>query len=125
MGLFFGIILSRFVLSLHTPPSDHDTTQRLVKFAHACLAQGHTIDAIFLYQQGVYHASNHFDLPTDELQIPMLWQQLADQKINLMLCVTAAEKRGLDIKHTNVFNVAGLAEFAMLASDADKWIQFK
>ncbi len=42
-----------------------------------------------------------------------------------MLCVTAAEKRGLDIKHTNVFNVAGLAEFAMLASDADKWIQFK
>ena len=42
-----------------------------------------------------------------------------------MLCVTAAQKRGLDIKNTGVFKVAGLAEFAMLASDADKWVQFK
>ncbi|MEL0648503.1 sulfurtransferase complex subunit TusD [Pseudoalteromonas agarivorans] len=117
--------MPRFVLSLHTPPSDHDTTQRLVSFAQACLAQGHTIDAIFLYQQGIYHASNNLDLPSDELQITQLWQQLADQNINLMLCVTAAEKRGLDIKNTSVFTVAGLAEFAMLASDADKWVQFK
>ncbi|GAB0109358.1 MULTISPECIES: sulfurtransferase complex subunit TusD [Pseudoalteromonas] len=115
--------MARFVLSLHTPPSDHDTTQRIVKFANACLAQGHTIDAIFLYQQGIYHASTHFDLSSDELQISALWQQLADQ--NLMLCVTAAQKRGLDIKNTGVFKVAGLAEFAMLASDADKWVQFK
>ena len=42
-----------------------------------------------------------------------------------MLCVTAAEKRGLDMQNTGVFAVAGLAEFAMLASEADKWIQFK
>lgn len=117
--------MARFVLSLHTPPSDHDTAQRIVKFANACLAQGHTIDAIFLYQQGIYHASTHFDLSSDELQISALWQQLADQKLNLMLCVTAAQKRGLDIKNTGVFKVAGLAEFAMLASDADKWVQFK
>jgi tRNA 2-thiouridine synthesizing protein D len=117
--------LPRFVLSLHTPPSDQDTTQRLVKFTQACLAQGHSIDAIFLYQQGVYHASSYFDLASDELQTPVLWQQLAAQNINLMLCVTAAEKRGLDIKNTGVFNVAGLAEFAMLASNADKWVQFK
>ncbi|WP_273049423.1 sulfurtransferase complex subunit TusD [Pseudoalteromonas sp.] len=117
--------MARFVFSLHTPPSDHDTTQRIVKFANSCLAQGHTIDAIFLYQQGIYHASNNFDLPSDELQITELWQQLADKDINLMLCVTAAEKRGLDIKNTGVFAVAGLAEFAMLASDADKWVQFK
>ncbi|WP_350609305.1 DsrE family protein, partial [Pseudoalteromonas sp. 41-MNA-CIBAN-0057] len=54
-----------------------------------------------------------------------LWQQLAEKNINLMLCVTAAEKRGLDIKNTGAFAIAGLAEFAMLASEADKWIQFK
>jgi len=117
--------LARFVLSLHTPPSDHDTTQRIVKFAHACLAQGHTIDAIFLYQDGIYHASTHFELASDELNLSSLWQQLADKNINLMLCVTAAEKRGSDMQYTGVFAVAGLAEFAMLASEADKWIQFK
>ncbi|EWS97592.1 MAG: sulfurtransferase complex subunit TusD [Pseudoalteromonas tetraodonis] len=117
--------MARFVLSLHTPPSDHDTTQRIVKFAHACLAQGHSIDAIFLYQDAIYHASTHFELASDELNLSSLWQQLADKNINLMLCVTAAEKRGLDMQNTGVFAVAGLAEFAMLASEADKWIQFK
>ncbi|WP_372761999.1 sulfurtransferase complex subunit TusD [Pseudoalteromonas sp.] len=117
--------MPRFVLSLHTPPSDHDTTQRLVNFAQACLAQGHSIEAIFLYQHGVYHASSDFALASDELQPAALWQQLADQNINLMLCVTAAEKRGVNISNTGVFNVAGLAEFAMLASSADKWVQFK
>jgi len=117
--------LARFVLSLHTPPSDHDTTQRIIKFANACVAQGHTVDAIFLYQNGVYHASEHFELASDELAIPMHWQQLADKGINLMLCITAAEKRGLNTSQTSVFSVAGLAEFAMIASDADKWIQFK
>ena len=117
--------MARFVLSLHCAPSDHDTTQRLVKFAHACLAQGHIIDAIFLYQQGVFHASEHLNLASDELAINALWQALHTKKINLMLCVTAAEKRGLDITKTGVFSIAGLAEFAMLASDADKWVQFK
>ncbi|BED89269.1 sulfurtransferase TusD [Pseudoalteromonas sp. MM1] len=117
--------MARFVLSLHTPPSDHDSTQRIIKFANACLAQGHTIDAIFLYQNGIYHASTYFELASDELQTPTYWQQLADKNVNLMLCITAAEKRGLDTSQTGVFTVAGLAEFAMLASEADKWIQFK
>lgn len=117
--------MARFVLSLHSAPSDHDTTQRLFKFATACLAQGHTIDAIFLYQHGVFHASEHINLATDELAISSLWHQLHQHNINLMLCVTAAEKRGLNLSSTGVFNVAGLAEFAMLASEADKWVQFK
>ncbi|MCQ8876857.1 sulfurtransferase complex subunit TusD [Pseudoalteromonas shioyasakiensis] len=117
--------MARFVLSLHSAPSDHDTTQRLYKFATACLQQGHSIDAIFLYQQGVYHASESINLATDELAINSLWQELHQHGINLILCVTAAEKRGLNIATPNVFTVAGLAEFAMLASEADKWVQFK
>lgn len=99
--------------------------QRLYKFATACLKQGHTIDAIFLYQQGIFHASEHINLATDELSLHSLWFNLHKQNIHLMLCVTAAEKRGLNLTTTSVFTVAGLAEFAMLASEADKWIQFK
>ena len=117
--------MAQFVLSLHTAPTDHDTTQRLIKFAQACLDSGHSIAAIFLYQAGVYHASNHLELASDELPINRLWQSLSEQEIPLMLCVTAAEKRGLDIDNTGVFTVAGLAEFAMLVSEADKWVQFK
>ena len=117
--------MARFVLSLHCAPSDHDTTQRLFKFATTCLEQGHSVDTIFLYQQGVYHASEDINLATDELAIASLWQTLHKRGIKLMLCITAAEKRGLNIAATNLFTVAGLAGFAMLASEADKWVQFK
>jgi tRNA 2-thiouridine synthesizing protein D len=117
--------LAQFVLSLHTAPTDHDCTQRLIKFTQACLDSGHTISAVFLYQAGVYHASQHLELASDELPVSRLWQDLNAKSIPLLLCVTAAEKRGLDIENTGVFTVAGLAEFAMLAADADKWVQFK
>ena len=117
--------MAKFVLSLHTAPTDHDTTQRLIKFSQACIESGHTISAVFLYQAGVFHASQHLELASDELPISRLWQGLHEQAIPLLLCVTAAEKRGLDINQTGVFTVAGVAGFAMLASDADKWVQFK
>ncbi|MBQ4832472.1 sulfurtransferase complex subunit TusD [Pseudoalteromonas sp. MMG010] len=117
--------MAQFVISMHSAPSDHDTTQRLAKFVNACINQGHTVNTIFLYQDAVFHASPTFELATDELNIPSLWQNIANLGINLTFCITAAQKRGLDIENTGVFNVAGLAEFAMLASDADKWVQFK
>lgn len=117
--------MAQFVLSLHTAPTDHDTVQRLVKFVHACSDKQHSIAAVFLYQAGVYHASNHLELSSDELNIKALWQSVSALNIPLLLCVTAAEKRGVDITNTSPFTVAGLAEFAMLASESDKWVQFK
>ncbi|MGO2012668.1 MAG: sulfurtransferase complex subunit TusD [Pseudoalteromonas sp.] len=117
--------MAKFVLSLHTAPTDHDTVQRLIKFINACVDKQHTIAAVFLYQAGVYHASNHLELASDELNVPALWQSVSALNIPLLLCVTAAEKRGVDITNTAPFTVAGLAEFAMLASESDKWVQFK
>ncbi|KAF7785675.1 tRNA 2-thiouridine synthesizing protein D [Pseudoalteromonas rubra] len=117
--------MSQYVLSLHSNVSDHDALQQLVRFAKALQAQDHQIKCIFLYQQAVLFASQHFSLASDELQPAQLWQSLHDAGIALKLCVTAAEKYGLDTSHCGPFEVAGLAEFAMLATKADKWVQFK
>ncbi|MBQ4852610.1 sulfurtransferase complex subunit TusD [Pseudoalteromonas sp. MMG012] len=117
--------MSKFVLSLHSSVSDHATLNNLSRFAHAALDDGHHIPCIFLYQDGVYHASQYVELASDELDIAAIWQALADRGITLMLCVTAAEKRGIDTTNTGIFKVAGLAEFAMLSATSDKWIQFK
>lgn len=96
-----------------------------MRFANATLNQGHTISCVFLYQEAVYHASEHIKQPNDEFDINACWQQLNAQGIELLVCVTAAEKRGCALGSPSYFNVAGLAEFAMLASEADKWVQFK
>jgi tRNA 2-thiouridine synthesizing protein D len=117
--------LSKFVLSLHSGVSDHLTLDNLSRFAHAALAQGHEIPCIFLYQDGVYHATQNLTLSSDEFNVSAIWQSLADKGISLILCVTAAEKRGVDLTNTGLFKVAGLAEFAMLSAQSDKWVQFK
>ncbi|MCF2909155.1 DsrE family protein [Pseudoalteromonas sp. DL2-H2.2] len=117
--------MSQYVLSLHSDVSNHDALQQLLRFTQALQAQEHQVACIFLYQQAVLFASQHFSLASDELQPTQLWQSLHDAGIALKLCVTAAEKHGLDTTQCGPFEVAGLAEFAMLATKADKWVQFK
>lgn len=117
--------MSSFVLSLHTGVNDHHNIALLHRFVTACLNKGDEINCIFLYQDGVFHANQQLELPSDEYPLGETWQALSDLGVPLMLCVTAAEKRGIDIEHTGLFKVAGLAEFAMLSTKADKWVQFK
>ncbi len=118
--------MANFVLSLHAAPSDTDCCLSLLNFANTCLETGHRIDAIFLYQDAVWHASEKFSLPSDEIQLNEKWLHMSKQyQIPLLLCITAAEKRGLDIEHTQPFTVAGLAELAMTVAKTDRWVQFR
>lgn len=116
--------MASFVLSLHSSPSALSALQALSRFAQAALKNGHRIDCVFLYQDGVYHAQEGINQPTDQLSINQLWLDLKALSIPLLLCVTAAENRGV-AADTGLFDVAGLAEFAMKTSKADKWVQFK
>lgn len=117
--------MANFVLSLHSGVTNTDCVNHLFRFANQLLEENHTISCIFLYQDAVYHVLENITIPSDELPIMMHWRELAEQGVSLQLCVTAAEKRGIDINNTGLFQVSGLAEFAMLAAQADKWVQFK
>lgn len=125
MGLFYGCILATIIISYHADVTKHDSLVHLSRFIHSAIKQQHHILGVFLYQHAVYHASQSISLPTDELQITRTWQSIADLGIPLTLCVTAAEKRGVNTEQTQPFQVAGLAEFAMNVISADKWVQFK
>lgn len=88
------------------------------------------IVGVFFYQDGVLNASKYLAIPSDELQLITLWQQLQQQhNIPLHLCATAAEKRGLiDPKDDNnllhkEFTLSGLGELVMLSSKADRVVQ--
>ena len=117
--------MHNFVLSLHSGVDDHHNVFLLKRFVRTAIQVGHQIDCIFLYQDGVYHASQHIQLASDEFPLLSTWQVIHELNIPVLLCVTAAEKRGIDIQDTGQFKVAGLAEFSMMAAKADKWVQFK
>ena len=118
--------MANFVITLHTPPSDTDTAHALFRFAHSALELGHTISNIFLFQDGIYHGLRSYDLASDDFDLDQQWQKLHAKGVNLNLCVTAANKRAVSsLDEDALFTISGLAEFAMDASQADKWVQFK
>jgi len=89
----------------------------------------HQLEGVFFYQAGVSNANTLTSMPSDELQALSQWQSLVEQhQINLYLCITAAEKRGMtDEEQLNniapCFVVAGLGELVELTNKCDRVIQ--
>lgn len=119
--------MASYLLMLHAAPWSNQSVLSACQFAQAAIDSGHTVPAIFLYQGAVLNAINTLDIPSDELNGQQhLLQLQQEHKIKLMLCVTAAEKRGLTESNIKPeFIISGLAEFAELTTQADKVIQFK
>jgi tRNA 2-thiouridine synthesizing protein D len=115
--------VTTFSLLITSSPLAGQSFASALQFGTAALVAGYHIEQIFLYQDAVLAAAAEIDLPTDE---PNLSQQLArfcqQNKIPLLYCVTAAEKRGVARINTH-FIGAGLAEFAMRLTNS-KLVQF-
>lgn len=119
--------MNRFILVLHCPPWSHQSVATACQFAQAAIDRGNSISAIFLYQDAVLNGANHLDIPSDELNGQAQLVGLnAKHNIPLLMCVTAAEKRGVQTNTLHPsFTLSGLAEFAELTTDSDKVVQFK
>ena len=119
--------MTRFIISLHASPWSHQSVLTAVQFAQAAIKRGNQVKAIFLYQDAVLNASPSLDISSDELNGQTHLLQLHEQHgVPLMLCVTAAEKRGLVADNIKAgFRLAGLAELAELSTETDKLVQFK
>lgn len=119
--------MSQFILVIHTPPWSYSSVKSACQFAEAAITRGNQVKAIFFYQDGVLNAATSLDIPSDELNgQKQILNLVKNHNIPLLLCVTAAEKRGL--KEDVIlppFTISGLAEFAELSTQADQIIQFK
>ncbi|MDX5407227.1 MAG: DsrE family protein [Chromatiaceae bacterium] len=104
------------------------TLSSVLCFVKASLAQGHQIEHVFLYQAAVNAVAAEQDLPADEPDLSAeLVQFCQQQQIDLLFCVTAAEKRGVISQSHPAkagYIAAGLAEFAMRQANIDKLVQF-
>ncbi|WP_199611605.1 sulfurtransferase complex subunit TusD [Flocculibacter collagenilyticus] len=119
--------MASFIITLHASAFAHDANRAALSFCNAVVKQGHKLNAVFFYQDAVNIAHIDLDIPSDEFNAQTAFQQLqATHSTPLLLCVTAAEKRGIkNHSVTKPYTIAGLAEFAMLAATTDKVIQFK
>ncbi|QCZ93419.1 sulfurtransferase complex subunit TusD [Salinimonas iocasae] len=129
--------MAAYSLLITHSPFDLSKTLAAQSFASELTAQGHTLNNIFFYGEGTHHANALVQLPTDEYQWHHQWKRIqASSECALLVCITAAVKRGLvgdsEARETGVemanihapFVQAGLGEFFTQLHKCEKLVQF-
>ncbi|AOY87617.1 sulfurtransferase TusD [Marinobacter salinus] len=85
-----------FTLVITGAPYSSQAPQTALAFAKAALEQGHRIDRVFLYGDGVYLASALVAPPSDETHWPRAWSGfLEEHAVPGIACIASALRRGL------------------------------
>ncbi|WP_062747539.1 sulfurtransferase complex subunit TusD [Erwinia persicina] len=127
----------RFCLMVTGPAYGTQQASSAWLFANALLEEGHTLDSIFFYREGVLNASLLNAPASDEFDLTRGWQQLHEQQgVQLNICVAAAQRRGitdrqeatqLGLPVANLaegFQLSGLGSLAEAALTCDRLVQF-
>lgn len=127
----------RFALMVTGPAYGTQQASSALLFARALLAEGHTLDSVFFYREGVYNANQLTSPASDEVDMVRSWQALHQQhNIALHICVAAALRRGVtdaaqegpqESSVSNLqpgFTLTGLGALAEATLTADRVVQF-
>ncbi len=113
-----------FTLVITGAPYTSQAPQTALAFARAAVNEGHSVDRVFLYGDGVHLASALCAPPSDETHWPEEWSRfLTDYSIPGVACIASALRRGLvneteqkryELPAANLrapFEIAGLGEW--------------
>lgn len=127
----------KFAFQINTSPHQSQAGESAYQFIVATLEKGHQVFRVFFYCDGVYHAQVKATSPQDETQVTQRWSQLAAQyNIDLVVCIAAAQRRGLlsqdkssrqNFKDNDLaagFRVSGLGQLVEATLTADRFIVF-
>ncbi len=133
----------KFALQVNSSPYQSAGSRSAYHFVEAALQQGHRVVRVFFYYDGIYNAISDAAPPEDEFGIIQRWSDLAEQhKIDLVVCISAAQRRGLlteeeaqrpnrtgiinavNLKPANRFRISGLGQFVEAALEADRLLIF-
>lgn len=112
-------------------------SRQAFQFAQALIEQGHSLEKVFFYQDGVLNASSLILPANDEFDITKAWQALAQEHhVELETCIAAALRRGVIgqeeadqhkmVQHNLAqgFQQAGLGGLATALLKFDRVVQF-
>lgn len=130
--------MATFSLLVTKPPYDSEHALKAVRFCENLLRSGHLVDHVFFYQGGVHNANCLITPPSDEVNLYRSWTQLLclHPTLKLLVCVTAATKRGLvdSTYATEIglpqftiqapFEQAGLGDFFTRVHECEQLVQF-
>ena len=127
----------RFALMVTGPAYGTQQASSALLFARALLKEGHILESVFFYREGIHNANQLTSPASDEVDMVRAWQDLHQQyHVALHICVAAALRRGVTDaeqsevqKHTvgnlqSGFTLTGLGALAEAALTTDRMVQF-
>lgn len=127
----------RFALMVTGPAYGTQQASSAYQFAQALLREGHQLESVFFYREGVYNANQLTSPASDEFDLVRAWQALhREHGVALHICVAAALRRGvtdereahqLGLPAANLqpgFTLSGLGQLAQAALSAERMVQF-
>ena len=127
----------KFGILVNEGPYQHQASDSAFLFTKAAIEEGHEILRVFFDNDGVNNGTRLATPPQDDRHIPNRWSELAkEHKIDLVLCVAAAQRRGMvdpdemkrnDKDANNIaenFRISGLGQLIEAGIQADRFITF-
>ncbi len=127
----------RYCLLVTGPAYGTQQASSALQFAEALIHEGHCLQSVFFYREGVLNANQLTSPANDEYHLVHAWQRLGQaHQVALNVCVAAALRRGvtdaeqaalLSLPAANLqpgFSLSGLGELAQSVLTSDRVIQF-
>ena len=127
----------KLTIQINEGPYQHQAADTAYFFARAALEKGHEIFRIFFYHDGVNNGTRLTTPPQDDRNIVDRWTQLGQEHdIDMVLCVAAAQRRGIvddgeaernNKDATNMaegFRISGLGQLVEGAIESDRLVVF-
>ena len=118
-------------------PYQHQASDTALQFTKSAIKKGHEIFRVFFYNDGVNNATRLAIPPQDDRNLTKEWSDLASEhNIDLVVCVAAAQRRGLIVADEakrnrkdadNIaegFRISGLGQLVEAGIQADRLITF-
>lgn len=127
----------KFSIMVCEGPYNHQASDSAYHFAKAVIEGGHEVLQIFFYHDGVNNGTRLTTPPQDDRNIVERWSALAaDYNVDLVICVAAAQRRGIADEEeakrngkdvSNIapgFCISGLGQLIEAGIQADRFIEF-
>ncbi|WP_142847144.1 sulfurtransferase complex subunit TusD [Telmatospirillum sp. J64-1] len=115
-----------FALVVTEGPFTRQSSATACRFARAAIARGHRVWRVFFFHDGVGNASRHIEPPGREHNAAGEWSALArEHGVDLVLCVTAAQRRGICAEALAPgFRIGGLGQMVEASIRCDRTLVF-
>ena len=127
----------KFSVMISEGPYTHQASDTAYNFTKAALESGHEIFRVFFYHDGVNNGTRLATPPQDDRNVVNRWSELAAQyELDLVLCVAAAQRRGIadadEAKRNgkdadNIapgFRISGLGQLIEAGIQSDRLVTF-